>query len=230
MDTKKLVRSLMVNQGQILGPLIDQYLARGNFPPTWELIIENEKAWDPHFHPSSDAFADPSVLYLDKTGQLKPRPIGASLRKTFDVGHMWHRYIQNVLVEMGLVHIDNVERALQPKLFNVDGKEFFGRGTADLVDVTIPGHGVWLVDIKTMNKENFQSPQEETMKKYFAQVNLYGDWLSCPKMMILAVCKDSPHDFREWIVPRDEGTLDEIYDRWKYVSQCISSGTEPTKE
>src|SRR5690348_15589487 len=102
MDTKKLVRTLTVHQGQILGPLIDAYLGRAKFPPTWELTIENEKEWDPHFHPSSDAFVDPDTLYLDKTRQLKHRPISASLRKTFDVGHMWHRYLQNILVDMRL--------------------------------------------------------------------------------------------------------------------------------
>lgn len=225
----------MVNQGAILGPVIDQYLARGKFPPTWELTIENEKEWDPHFHPSSDSFSDPKTLYLDKTKQLKHRAIGASLRKTFDVGHMWHRYLQNILVEMGLVHPDNVEKALQPKLFRIDGQDFFGRGTADLVDVHIPGHGYWLVDIKTMNKENFQTPREDTLTKYFAQVNLYGDWLTgleniAPKMMILGVCKDSPHDFREWIVPHDPDTLDDIYSRWRYVSECIVKGIEPTEE
>jgi len=227
MDTKKLVRSLMVNQGQILGPIIDQYLSRGKFPPTWELTIENEKEWDPHFHPSSDTFTDVETLYLEKTGQLRSRPIGASTRKAFDVGHMWHRYIQNILIEMGLVTEENVERPLQPALFEIKGKTFFGRGTADLVDVMIPGHGQWLVDIKTMRKDSFQIPDEQMLKKYFAQVNLYGDWLKTDKMLILGVCKDSPHDFREWIVPRDESTLNEIYDRWCYVSECIAKETSP---
>jgi hypothetical protein len=230
MDTRKLVRSLTVNQGQILGPLIDQYLARAKFPPKWELIIENEKEWDPHFHPSSDSFTDLDTLYLDKTNQLKRSPISASLRKTFDVGHMWHRYLQNILIEMKLVDPENVEHPLHPRLFEIKGQWFYGRGTADLVDVNIPGHGSWLVDIKTMNKENFQSPREEVLKKYFAQVNLYGDWLETPKMMILAVCKDSPHDFREWIVPRDKETLDFIYDRWSTVSASIIRGVMPSEE
>lgn len=219
----------MVNQGQILAPLIDQYLARGKFPPTWELTIENEKPWDPHFHPSSDSFADPDILYLDKTGQLKRSPISASLRKTFDVGHMWHRYLQNVLIEMGLVLAENVELPLQRLLWTIDDREFYGHGTADLVAVTIPGHGSWLVDIKTMGKENFQNPSEDTMKKYYAQVNLYGDWLGTEKMLILGVCKDSPHDFREWIVPRDEATLNDIYSRWRFVSECIVNSVTPSE-
>lgn len=223
----------MVNQGQILAPLIDQYLARGKFPPTWELTIENEKEWDDHFHPSSDSFTDPDLLYLDKTGQLKRSPISASLRKTFDVGHMWHRYLQNILVEMGFVRASNVERPLQQFLWETTVPEglrsFYGKGTADLVDVNIPGHGEWLVDIKTMGKENFQNPPENIMKKYFAQVNLYGDWLKTDKMLILAVCKDSPHDFREWIVPRDEGILEDIYARWRFVSECIAKRIRPSE-
>jgi hypothetical protein len=216
------VRSLTVNQGQILAPLIDQYLARAKFPPTWELVIENFREPDPHFHPSSDCYTDPYTLYLDKTDQLKSRPISASLRKTFDVGHMWHRYIQNILIDMRLVAPENVERPLNPKLWTIGGRDFYGRGTADLVDVDIPGHGQWLVDIKTMRKSDFESPDETTMKKYRAQVNVYGEWLGVKRMLILAVCKDSPHDFREFIVQRDESVLDDVYGRWREASTLIA--------
>lgn len=221
MDKSKL-RSLMVTHGQILAPQIDQYLARAKFPPTWEIIIENEKEWDPYFHPSSDCYTDPYILYLDKTRQLKHRPISASLRKTFDVGHMWHRYLQNILKDMGFVSEENIERSLLH-----DFGYFSGKGTADLVDVYIPGHGTWLVDIKTMGKDKFQNPPEDMMRKYTAQVNIYGDWLGTEKMLILAVCKDSPHDFREFIIQRDESILVDVYDRWRYTAEHIAVSTPP---
>jgi hypothetical protein len=228
MDSKKLLRTLTVNRGTILAPLIDQYQARNKFPDKWEIEIRNDKEWDPHFHPSGDSYTDPRTLYLDKTGQLKPRLVSPSLRRTFDVGHMWHGYIQNILIDMGLVAPENVEKPLLHDLVTIGERSFYGRGTADLVDVHIPGHGYWLVDIKTMNSNNFGSLPEATLKKYTAQVNLYGDWLNCDKMLILAVNKDSPHDFREFIIQRDESLLQDVYDRWIYVAEHIAAGEEPT--
>jgi hypothetical protein len=45
--------------------------------------------------------------------------------------------------------------------------------------------------------------------------------------MILAICKDSPHNFREYIIERDDTLLEEIYEKWIYVTHCIDEGTEP---
>jgi hypothetical protein len=229
-DSKKLLRTLTVNRGSILAPLIDSYQARGKFPDKWEIEIRNTREPDSHFHPSGDCYTDPRHLYLEKTGQIKPQRISSALRRTFDVGHMWHGYIQAMLVDMGLVAPDNVEKTLKHKLCTIDGTDYWCKGTADLVDVHIPGHGYWLVDIKTMNSTNFANPPEDTMKKYRAQVNMYGDWTGSDKMLILAVNKDSPHDFREFIVPKDEDVLVDVYTRWTYVAECIASKSEPGLE
>lgn len=84
---------------------------------------------------------------------------------------MWHGYIQNILVEMGFVSPENVERRLIQSVGLATGS-----GTADLVDVNIPGHGSWLVDIKTMNKTEFeQGASEYTLMKWKAQVSCYMD-------------------------------------------------------
>lgn len=221
------MRTLTVGSGTILVPHIDAYQAKAKFPPTWTIVIENEKKGDPYFHPSTDCFLDIETLYRHKKGEIKPSPISPALRRTFDAGHMWHRYIQNILVDMGLVSSNNVERELIHEIETGYGKAIC-KGTADLVDVNIPGNGYWLVDIKTMNKEQFGAPDEKMMKKYFAQVNCYGDWLGTDKMMILAVCKDSPHDFREFIVPKDTSTLEDIYNRWAIVQYCIDNNVPPS--
>lgn len=154
------------------------------------------------------------------------RPISAATRRTFDAGHMWHRYIQNILIDMGFVAPSNVERTLMHDIETPYGKAI-GKGTADLVDVNIPGNGYWLVDIKTMNSQQFGAPDEEMMAKYFAQVNCYGDWLDTDKMMILAICKDSPHDFREFIVQKDHALLDDIYSRWSVAQYCLDNNVPP---
>jgi hypothetical protein len=70
------------------------------------------------------------------------------------------------------------------------------------------------VDIKTMNKVEFgQGASEHTMLKWKAQVSCYMDWLDTEKAFILAVCKDSPHEFREYQIQKDVPLLEEIYGR-----------------
>lgn len=221
MDSKKLMRTLTVGRGAILSPLIDEYQRRGKFPEYWDIRVPNEKEWDEHFHPSGDCFTNVETLVLQKQKLLTSPPVSANLRRTFDIGHLYHGYLEEIVKHMGLVSPQNVEREIYKEFRTSNGVKFFGKGTADLVDVNIPGHGLWLVDIKTMNKESFGAPDDKLMEKYNAQVNCYGDWLGIEKMMILAICKDSPHDFREFIVPRDEVTLDDVYDRWHQAAELL---------
>jgi len=143
---------------------------------------------------------------------------------------MWHNYLEAILVDMGFVRQDHVELYTQHKVKHERG-DFTAAGTGDCVDVSIPGHGQWLVDIKTMNKKQFeQGPEEYMFRKWEAQVNCYGDWFGLDKMMILAVCKDSPHEFREYIIQKKPQVLEDIYDRWAYVAQCLRDGIEPNDD
>lgn len=227
MDSKKLLKSLTAGRGSILAPHIETYQRKGKFPKSWQIEVRNYKEKDDHFHPSGDCFTDPLNLYYQKKGMIIPEVISPALRRTFDCGHMWHGYIQAILVEMGLVTTENVERYITHSFYTQWGPAT-GAGTGDLVDVTIPGHGVWLVDIKTMNKNEFESGANEwTLMKWKAQVSCYMDWFAADKAMILAVCKDSPHMFREYQIQKDENLLKEIYDRWGYVAACLREDIEP---
>lgn len=227
MDRKKLLKTLTAGRGSILVPHIESYQARGKFPETWDVQIRNHKPRDNHFHPSSHCFTPPHDLWLAMRGQLIYPKISPALRRTFDCGHMWHGYLQEMLIEMGLVTRPNVERSL---ICIVEGRygQAVGSGTADLVDVEIPGHGQWLVDIKTMSKPEFEAGASSyTFKKWEAQVSCYMDWLGTEKAMVLAVCKDSPHQMREYQIVKNKPLLHEIYDRWSYVADCIRRDEEP---
>jgi hypothetical protein len=230
MKKSKLLKNLVADSGSLLVPHIDAYLARGKFPETWDIEIRNYKPEDPHFHPSSHCYVEPKQLYRMMMKLDPKEPINSGLRKTFDCGHMWHGYVGAILTEMRFVKLSNVERHIEHA---VSTKRGFcvGSGTADLVDVEIPGHGKWLVDMKTMNTNEFNSgPTDFTMKKWIAQVNCYGDWLGTDQMMVLAIQKDSPHMFKEFIINRDEQLLDQIYDRWTYTAECLRTQTEPDQD
>lgn len=230
MKKLKLLKDLVSDGGQILVPHIDAYLGRGNFPPTWDITIQNYKPKDDYFHPSSHCFIQPKQLYRLMKGLEQKELIGSSLRKTFDCGHMWHGYLEAIVQELGFVDSKDVEHY---KIHEFRSKRGGGTaaGTGDLVNVEIPGQGTWLVDIKTMNAPEFASgPNEFTMKKWEAQVNCYGDWFKLDKMMILAVEKDSPHRLKEFYIQKNPTLLEEIYDRWSYVAQCLRVDMEPEQE
>jgi hypothetical protein len=226
-DSRKLRKTIMSGRGSILVPHIDAYLRKGQFPKTWNIEIRNYKESDGHFHPSSDAFTPPLDLWRQKKGMIIPQPITPALRRTFDCGHMWHGYLQNILTRMGFVHPSDVEHYITHEIVTEKGS-CIGAGTGDLVNVQIPGNGSWLVDIKTMNKPEFeQGANEWTMKKWQAQVSCYMDWFEADRAMVLAICKDSPHDMREYQILKDNNLLEEIYDRWVYTAQCLRDNVEP---
>ena len=230
MDSKKLRKTMTAGQGAILVPLIEAYQQKAKFPAEWTIKIRNEKENDGYYHPSSDAFTDVHDLWLAKQGRLAPRPISPALRRTFDVGHMVHGYLQGIVMDMGLVVPENVERYTKQPLEGKYGA-FTGAGTGDLVDVEIPGYGLWYVDIKTMRKSEFeQGANEDTMKKWVAQLSCYMDWFQIDKAMILAFSKDSPHDMREYQILKDGSMLEQIYDRWSYVQYCLEKGIEPSED
>jgi hypothetical protein len=230
LDKKKLLKPLTAGRGSILAPHIEAYQRRAKFPKTWQIEIRNEKPHDGYFHPSSDAFSHPKDLYRDMKGLTLPGVIPPALRRTFDCGHMWHGYLQAMLIEMGFVKPQNVERYISKVIYTAWGP-VVGAGTGDLIDVQIPGRGSWLVDIKTMGKNEFESGANPwTMKKWQAQVSCYMDWFDASKAMILCICKDSPHAFREYQIIKDQPLLNQIYDRWGYTAWCLREGKEPSED
>lgn len=223
MDSKKLIRNLS-QKSNILVPFIDAYQAGGNFPNKWHIVIENYKEDDGCFHPSSDCLTPSRELYESFVNPTKPKPISHLLRRTFDCGTLWHGYFENILIEMGFVDPDDVERHYIKEIQSKDGTAK-AAGTGDLVNVNIPGHGKWLVDLKTMNKRQFETPDKYLMDKYTAQVNIYSDFFQLDNIMILGICKDSPHALKEIIIRKDEELIDLIYGKWIHVSNCIKNGS-----
>lgn len=218
MDTSKIIKSLS-NKSYILVPHLERYLAQGDFPPEWNITIRNKKEKrdygeaDIRFSPSSDTLESVENLVKKYTTGMPEEPISAGQRLAFDVGTMWHEYLQRIIVHMGLIDESGVEKYMIKKIERQHGIAYTS-GLGDFVGLKIPGYGKWLVDVKTMNANSFKTLPSYMMQKYVAQINLYGDWWDYDNLMILGVSKDSPHSFKEIIVPRDQHLIDEIYDRW----------------
>lgn len=225
LDSSKFVRNLV--KGHKLAPHLDKAIGLGEF--SWNAEF-GPKEGDDAFHPSGDCIPAPHALYRSATSSERKEPTTA-LRKTFQVGHFWHAYIQWIVVEkLGFADWDAIE-VMHTHRWK-DGPYGWCRGAADIAPCDIPVHGKYLVDIKTMGAHDFklQGLPGWCAPKYEAQVNMYMDWFDLDKTIILCVSKDSPHDFKEFEFRRNQPLIDAVYSKWSLVKDCIDQGIEPPAE
>lgn len=109
-------------------------------------------------------------------------------------------------------------------------------GSADVAPCSIPRHGDWIVDFKTMNSRDFAlttPPMNRynggatTGEKWEAQLNIYMDWFDLEKALIVGIEKDSPHNFKEFEFHRNQPLIDAIYRKWEIVSICLDEDDVP---
>lgn len=232
----KVVRNM--GQKMLLAPHIDLALADAG-----------EFEWDAHFtpklpddawHPSGDCTPSLRELYLKASGQLAERTFPVSLRKTFMVGHFWHQYLQWV-VEHQLAFCDAscIERRGIRHWGGhdmIDGKihplpYHWATGAGDVAPCTIPGAGDFAIDFKTMNARMFTTgPTPDYLDKWECQGNIYLDFFDLERIIFVGICKDSPHDMKEWIFERNQPLIDAIYLKWHVVSECLDEGVEPPED
>lgn len=223
-DMKKLVKTLGLSTGMILVPHIDNFLQTNaeTFFPTMK--IGGAKPDDGHFHPSYHCLMSEEDLFDDRLPPYPGSGNTAAQKKTFDVGHFWHGYLQAALVEMGFITEENVERRFLwdiPNHKTDSDNPIKISGTVDLLDVEIPGRGKWLVDIKSTAASTFATIQNTPLyKKYVAQVNVYGDLADRRQMMILIVNKENGA-MREIQLQRDLDLLTDIYLKFADVAERL---------
>lgn len=234
------------------GQLLVPYLMRfEGWDKTWDYHYE-PKGEDDAWHPSGDCIPSPTALYAKALGLEPHNPIGPTLQRTFQVGHFWHQLIQNVLVEDLQLAKPTAIELIGTKIWGVDLEPIppppwetiegpyvlpvpkpyhWVRGAADVSPLELPK---WsgLCDIKTMRSGDFQQCQKSGLlpprfaKKYEAQINIYMDLHEQERALILGVNKDSS-EFIEFEFERNENLIASIYDKWKYVSGCVSAGEAP---
>lgn len=203
------------------------------------------KEIDDAFHPSGDCTPSSEALYLKTLAKMDGEilPISPTLRKTFLVGHFWHRVYQDLTVKvLGFAEPEHVERSAmsvwaednswgpKPAAKLARAKPYhWARGSADIAPCAVPGHGDYLVDFKTMNSHDFSRQQAPNwaVGKWECQLNIYMNWFNLEKALIVGINKDSPHDLKEFEFHYNEPLVNVIYDKWKYVSECIVSGERP---
>lgn len=208
------------------------------FDEPWEFRYEPKQS-DFGWHPSGHCIPKPSALYDDAmvrlNGERSGVPQNLTFRKSGFIGHFWHQLLQHVLVEkVGFAEWKDIER-LGTRIFAGDTPKPFAfmTGSADVAPCVIPNEGEYVVDFKTMTMVHFKGAQNGRLPsffgpKYTAQINVYMDFFDLEKGMIVAIAKDTPHEFCEIEFRRDQSLIDAIYEKLQFVSECIEAESRPT--
>lgn len=206
---------------EILVPHINNYLARADFPKTFDIAIPTHKEPDDAFHPSGDCTPCECELYAKFTGTATKQELNATSHKNFFVGHFWHGLLQDILCDrLGFCEKDDIEKELR-----FQDPKWWARGFADIAKCDIPGKGSYLIDFKTMNTFSYQKPNEKLLAKWQLQVACYMAWDNrVESAIIIGIQKDTPHEFKEFVFQRDDSILEPIYEKWTRVSEAMQKG------
>jgi hypothetical protein len=241
-DKTKLVRNLAAKHKLV--PLLEREILKGEQPWGFEFTPkESDDGW----HPSGDC--TPSLLELyHKAKGIGPVKDWSHLSKAFMVGHFWHAWLQHICLDRlqvceswaierrgikgwGTMGTKEAEVRYFPHFKDpILWKPFhYATGSGDLAPASIPGHGDYVVDFKTMGTHDFkrQGVPDWCSDKYECQINVYMDFFDVDKAIILAILKDSPHDMKEFEYVRNQPLIDAIYQKWELVSACLDEGIEP---
>lgn len=244
----------LVKRHKLVGHL-DRYL--GTEVKDFEFKYEPKKI-DIAWHPSGHCTMSVSELYdyaqpfLDpNTKVVMKNDHGVALNKTFLVGHFWHQLLQKAVLDLGLAEPSAIERRGirgwgegELKIDPTNGMQImvepgipwhtfkplhWATGAGDVAPCSIPGHGDYVVDFKTMSSHQFKSNglPDWCKDKYEAQINIYLDFFDLEKGLIIPIQKDSPHDLREVEFVRNQPLIDAIYQKWEFVSILLDEGIEP---
>jgi hypothetical protein len=214
---------------QILVPHLESAISEGEFE--WSFTFkpkERDDAW----HPSSDCIPSLYDLFLHAVNPQESDFL-PGMYKTFMVGHFWHGYIQNILLEnLEFCAPEHVERRGTQLLEATTGEPrpfHWVTGSADVAPLRIPKQEDMVLDIKTMNSHDFRGKLAPswTVGKWECQLNIYMDFFDLERGMILGVQKDSPHEFREFHFDRNQPLIDALYNKWRLVAMCLDENVSP---
>lgn len=214
-----------------------------DFDEEWTFTYK-PKEHDLYWHPSSDCVPPPSALYESALRRLngEPNPDAGRMRKYGFVGHFWHQYLQHLLVRYELAEPKAIER----QGFKGWGEDFglpkdFEQtifqpfhvcvGSADVAPANIPRHGDYLIDFKTMGSVHFKAVAlpDFFREKYECQINIYMDFFDYDKALIVGINKDTPHDMKEIEYRRNDELVEAIYNKWKFISECLEHNEPPSE-
>jgi hypothetical protein len=227
-----------------LVPLIDKAIA--GFDEEWTFTYE-PKEHDLYWHPSGHCVPVASALYdlaLDRLNDVHDEDFQKSMRKYGPVGHFWHQFLQHIMVRYDMCSKDAIERkgwrawgegrasGVWPDMEWEAPKPYHGCvGSADVAPWNYKNHD-YIVDFKTMGSRSFQqiTLPNSFVEKYTCQMNIYMDFFGYDRALIVAINKDTPHDFKEFEFRRNDELIEAIYNKWTFVAEMLGDKERPDQD
>jgi hypothetical protein len=193
---------------------------------------------DDAFHPSGHCTPSSEALYTmthaNEEDRAEQRKDSMSMFRTFQVGHFWHQYMQQLVLRLGFADEGAIE-AKRWKVWdwNAPGEDplpwHWATGSADVAPCSVPQFEDVVVDFKTMGNHDFKRKDlpDAYAAKYEAQLNIYMDWFDLETGLIVGIQKDTPHALKEYEFKRNQPLIDAVYEKWHYVSDCLRDGEAP---
>ena len=210
----------------LLLPYLENALLSQEWPDSYTVTIDSSPYYghgDGYFHPSTHPLMGERLLYYmfhpdTRDHMVREKP---SLKRemTLAMGSSLHAIVQTQFIMSGLVTPENIE----VEYVNVDHHV---RGRMDFI-VDHPDGRTLPVEMKTMTNYKF-SKQTEIKPEWDAQLSLALDTTGHDTGILLLVESGFPYSMKEFIVPRNDALLSEIYGKFDRVREAIALNRPPT--
>lgn len=221
---KSIFKSLA--QRDLLIPYFRNALLSEEWPLKYTIEIDSSPYYgrgDGYFHPSTHGLLPARQLYYrfhpDTRDKMIPEEHTIEREMTLAVGTSVHGVVQTQFQMAGLIKgPEDVECEYVIEDHHV-------RGRVDFI-VHHPNGSIIPVELKTQNSRAF-SFQEEIKPIWDAQLSLGLHGLGYTEGILLVAEAGYPWRMREYRVPRNDGLLKVIFDKFDYVRECIALNSPP---
>ena len=189
----------------------------------FDTFLSYEGSGKEMFHPSS-LYEDCSrKLYYDLTetpySNKYNNSVSSSLQTIFDIGTIYHTYIQYLMVRAGLDVI--IEAPIKSVRMRIDGK-------ADALWTKIDGKRV-LVEVKTAASFSYAKAKIRPIKKHIRQATVYAKKCGAEEILFIYINKDT-QDIITHTIPVDEKVWEEMSGKMFNVLKHVKSKTPVERE
>jgi hypothetical protein len=225
MAFERTILNRLTDQELIL-PYFELGMLSDMWPDEYTIKVDSSPyygAGDGYFHPSTHALMDARKLYYhfhpDTRDKLIPERPTLERQMNFAVGSALHAVVQTQMQMTGLVKSeDNIEREFIIPEHHV-------RGRMDFI-VDHPNGQQYIVEMKTMASRLYKF-NEAILPSWDAQLSLQEYAMEKTQGIILVMERGGSCQMREYFHHRNDVLLQEIFDKFAYVRQCIADNTPP---
>ena len=219
-----VLRSLI--KKELILPYLENQILSETWPDSYTVTIDSRPYYgkgDGYFHPSTHPLMGERLLYYmfhpDHRDQMIREKPSMKREVTLSVGSSIHAVIQTQFQMAGLVSPDNVE-------VEYINDEHHVRGRIDFI-VDHPTGQTIPVELKTMSARIF-GKQDKIKPEWDAQLSLALDAVGQDTGILLLLEVGHPYGIKEFIVPRNDALLSEIYGKFDRVREAIALNIPPT--